>query len=116
MNEAVVRLAEEARNLLQQVGNREIVPYVIGPTWSETFGGNVVFQVGGWTFTIFNDCGSWDYVDSFTAPDGRAADFDDLNVNEEHTLDPADLLHKLDAECCNRMEKAFESAVKEVRT
>lgn len=48
-------------------------------SWGETFAGDVEFVlVNGWRVVVFNDCNSWDYIDSITAPDGRTWDFDGL--------------------------------------
>lgn len=41
-----------------------------------TYCGNVEFLLSnGWTVTVFNDCDSFDYVDSVRAPDGRVAEY-----------------------------------------
>ena len=33
--------------------------------------GDVEYQTSnGWRVVVFNDCGSWDYIDHFVAPDG----------------------------------------------
>jgi hypothetical protein len=34
----------------------------------------------GWTITVFNDCGEWDYIDSVKTNDGRSIYFDDLSA------------------------------------
>jgi hypothetical protein len=45
---------------------------IIGPTPAQVFAGNVTYRTStGWTFVIFNDCDSFDYIDNATAPDGR---------------------------------------------
>lgn len=44
-------------------------------TWADAYCGHVDLQLGtGWTITVFNDCGDWDYVDAARAPDGREQD------------------------------------------
>jgi hypothetical protein len=48
----------------------------------------------GWRVVVFNDCDSWDYVASVTAPDGRhfeCYEDDDVSTSEidgEHPKDP----------------------------
>lgn len=53
--------------------------HLVGRTWDEVFAGNVTWSVGGgWLVRVFNDCNSWDYIDSLVTPDGREIDYDDL--------------------------------------
>ena len=40
------------------------------------------YLVGDWEVVIFNDARDWGYVESVVSPDGRVADFDDLNPND----------------------------------
>lgn len=45
----------------------------------DVWAGNCFYAASnGWKLVVFNDCGSWDYVDRVTAPDGRQADFDQI--------------------------------------
>lgn len=45
----------------------------------EIWAGNVEYKSSnGWTVVVFDDCGEWDYFDSFVAPDGRSLEFDDM--------------------------------------
>jgi hypothetical protein len=46
-----------------------------GQTWDEAYSGNMSFLFGnGYRLVVFNDCGEWDYVDSYIAPDGTEMD------------------------------------------
>ena len=49
----------------------------VGPTWNEVYAGDVSFWFGEWKIEIFNDCDSFDYINSVEAPDGRRAVFED---------------------------------------
>lgn len=79
----VLRAAIEGRAALSLVGRE---------SWGEVYCGNVEFQVDGWRVTFFNDCGELDYVDSVTAPDGRAAEYGDWFDSGGTGADPIDLL------------------------
>lgn len=37
-----------------------------------------VFRVAGYRFEVFNDCGSWDYIDHIVTADGMKYGYDDL--------------------------------------
>lgn len=54
-----------------------------GPTWREMYAGDVSFWFGEWKIEIFNDCDSFDYINSVVAPDGRSAVFEDWWENKE---------------------------------
>jgi hypothetical protein len=43
-----------------------------GETWEQAYGaGNLRFRFGnGIRIVVFNDCGEWDYIDSYIEPDG----------------------------------------------
>ena len=36
----------------------------------------VVYRARGWAIEVFNDAGSWDYIEAFTAPDGTRAELE----------------------------------------
>jgi hypothetical protein len=45
---------------------------IIGETPAQVYAGDVTYRTKrGWTFVIFNDCNSWDYIEDVIAPDGR---------------------------------------------
>jgi len=45
----------------------------------EVWAGNVTYDVeGGWVIVIFNDCCSFDYIDSIIEPDGFVWTYDDV--------------------------------------
>jgi hypothetical protein len=49
-----------------------------GQTWDRAYSGNMTFRFGnGYRLLVFNDCGEWDYVDSYIAPDGTRTEVDD---------------------------------------
>lgn len=40
---------------------------------AEIWAGHVTFKTErGWTITVFNDCGGWDYIDDAISPDGES--------------------------------------------
>jgi hypothetical protein len=42
-----------------------------GETWDKAYSGNMSFRFGnGIRILVFNDCGEWDYIDSYIAADG----------------------------------------------
>src|ERR1017187_4164914 len=43
-----------------------------GQSWEEAYGaGNLRFRFrNGFRIVVFNDCGEWDYIDSYIEPDG----------------------------------------------
>lgn len=48
-----------------------------GETWDQAYSGNMRFRFGnGFCLVVFNDCGEWDYVDSYIAPDGTRTEPD----------------------------------------
>ncbi len=65
-------------------------PNVRGGRWRRTFCGvggrrdmgrglrkNICFRFGnGFGLVVFNDCGEWDYIDSYIAPDGTRTEAD----------------------------------------
>ena len=51
-------------------------------TWKDIHAGEVYFVCeNGWKFIVFNDCDSWDYVDTIVAPDVTKLDFDWIYEN-----------------------------------
>ena len=44
----------------------------------DSYWGTPIFHVGGWEFAVFNDCASWDYIESAIDPEGRSYDYSDL--------------------------------------
>ncbi len=55
----------------------------VGPTWHDVYAGDVSFSFGAWKIEIFNDCDSFDYINSVEAPDGRKAVFEDWYGDRE---------------------------------
>jgi len=48
-----------------------------GQTWDEAYSGNMQFRfANGFGLLVFNDCGEWDYIDSYIAPDGTETEVD----------------------------------------
>lgn len=53
-------------------------PFVEHDNWAEVFAGNVRYETAaGHQIWIFNDCDSWDYVDSVQHADGRRWEYQD---------------------------------------
>lgn len=49
-----------------------------GETWAEAYARNMTFRFGnGIRLLVFNDCGEWDYIDSYIAADGTRTEVDD---------------------------------------
>lgn len=68
----------EALALLEAIGRGEITILPLD-NWHDIYAGNVRYRTSnGWEITVFNDCDSWDYLDSLTAPDGRHVEYQDL--------------------------------------
>ncbi len=50
-----------------------------GETWDVAYSGNMSFRFGnGYRLLVFNDCGEWDYIDSYIAPDGTRTEVEDF--------------------------------------
>jgi hypothetical protein len=64
----------------------------VGPTWNEVYAGDVQFWFGDWKIEIFNDCDSFDYINSVEAPDGRRAVFEDWWGDREIPICPENQL------------------------
>ena len=48
-----------------------------GEAWDQAYSGNMQFRFGnGIRLLVFNDCGEWDYIDSFVALDGTRTEMD----------------------------------------
>lgn len=106
-------LSNEVKDLLFKVGNGEIKPKLFMPnvSWNDVWAGDVGFMVDGWKVIIFNDCDSFDYIDSVVSPDGREGCFDDWCGDGENWEQPDDMLYIEDKECHERMVAAFIEAV-----
>lgn len=106
--------SEEVKELLIKVGRREAIPELINPlrTWEETFCGNVPYTVDGWEIVIFNDCNSWDYIDSVVAPDGRIGDYLDWFEDKDFTQSnqPDDCLYFENSNLYDEMVDCFINA------
>lgn len=64
--------AVELRTLIEQIERGEVTLTIDGETPDEVYAGDVSYKASnGWQVVVFNDCGEWDYFDSFVAPDGR---------------------------------------------
>lgn len=64
----------------------------VGPTWNEVYAGDVAFWFGDWKIEIFNDCDSFDYINSVESPDGRRAVFEDWWDGREIPICPENQL------------------------
>lgn len=78
-----------------------------GPTWHEVYAGDVSFWFGDWKIEIFNDCDSFDYINSVDAPDGRRAVFEDWWGDREIPICPE---NQLSADELSRLEELMENA------
>jgi hypothetical protein len=97
---------EEVVELLLRVARGEVTPRLESSerSWDVYFG-NVGFIVDGWTVVVYNDCDSFDYLDTVTAPDGREVDFDDMYPAGFGGPD-----EQIDAELFALIERAFREA------
>ena len=59
-------------------------------SWDYVYAGNVEFDIGGWIITIFNDCDSYDYVDTAISPDGRKWEFPEWNMADDPDNPPVE--------------------------
>lgn len=102
----------EVLDLLRAVGKGECIPHLKDPalTWKAVYAGEVAYAVGGWQVSVFNDCDSWDYIDSVEAPDGRTGEYEDWYDEGGESPQPDDLLYAEDAACYQRMQRAFIEA------
>jgi hypothetical protein len=54
-----------------------------GETWDVAYSGNMSFRFGnGFRILVFNDCGEWDYIDSYIAADGTRTEVNVPDVTE----------------------------------
>lgn len=69
---------------------------VDGDTPTEVYAGSVMYHTvpAGWTLVVFNDCNSWDYLDSVIAPNGLSLDWDDM-IPELKNYRPSDRVSAL---------------------
>lgn len=44
------------------------------------------FSIGGWNFSVFEDAGDFDYIETVLAPDGRSGQFADWDPSPENYL------------------------------
>ncbi len=52
-----------------------------GETWAEAYARNMTFRFGnGIRLVVFNDCGQWDYIDSYIETDGTKTEPDWLDA------------------------------------
>lgn len=82
--------AEDVRQQMRKALRGE-VQVTIKPgtdTWDDTYAGNVEFLFGDWEIMVFNDCDSFDYVDSATASDGRAGAYESWAQEELPATSP----------------------------
>mgnify|MGYP003395020210 CR=1 FL=1 len=58
----------------------------------DVFAGDVVYDLSnGWKMTVFNDCGDWDYVDSFELPNGEHLTYEEMTTCDESDEDKGPL-------------------------
>ncbi len=61
-----------------------------GETWDKAYSGNMWFRFGnGVRLVVYNDCGEWDYIDSYIAPDGTRTEVIVPDVTETVAVDPS---------------------------
>lgn len=65
--------------LFKAVARGEVKPAPLYETFKETYCGNVPFQVGDAKVMVFNDCDSFDYVDSVEFEGGTVDYYDGVN-------------------------------------
>ena len=80
----------------------------VDPTWHEVYAGDITFWFGDWKIEIFNDCDSFDYINSVEAPDGRRAVFEDWWGEREIPICPENQLSNAEYE---RLTELLEEAV-----
>ena len=86
-------------------GNLLVKP--VGPTWHEVYAGDVMFHVGDWKIEVFNDCDSFDYINSVEAPDGRRAVFEDWWGDRDIPICPENQLSNAEI---SALEELMENA------
>jgi hypothetical protein len=71
-------LWREAVNVLAAADRGE-ASFERGAPWE--FCGYPTYRIRGWTFAIFDDCASWDYIEWAESPDGRRITTEDGPIN-----------------------------------
>jgi hypothetical protein len=68
---------DEAVELLERIGRGEISLCLKDPEkdWDYVYAGEVVYLAGGYEIRVFNDCDSFDYVDSIITPNKRFGEY-----------------------------------------
>ena len=79
----------------------------VGPTWHDVYAGDVAFWIGDWKVEVFNDCDSFDYINSVEAPDGRKAVFEDWWGDRETPICPE---NQLSQDELSKLEELMEAA------
>jgi hypothetical protein len=104
----------EIISLLRRVASGELVPRLASPkeTWEEVYAGNVEYIVDSWKIVVFNDCDSWDYINSVTAPDGRTWAYSHWwrTIEDDTAKAPDESLYAEDANLWDKMVDAFIEA------
>lgn len=78
-----------------------------GPAWHEVYAGDASFWIGDWKLEVFNDCDSFDYINSVEAPDGRRAAFEDWWGDREIPICPE---NQLSQDELSRLTELLENA------
>ena len=105
----------EVVDILRKVAKGEVVPRLKYPknSWEEVYAGSVIYLLGGFEISIFNDCDSFDYIEYIMSVDGnRRGEFLDWfgakdERGDEENLQPDDILED---EYFERMCSIFASA------
>ena len=60
-----------------------------GETWDQAYSGHLTFRLGnGIRLVVFNDCGQWDYIHAYIAPDGTVTEAIAADGTETEADDP----------------------------
>src|SRR5262252_5249665 len=74
--------------LLRDIVSGHVTLHALERTWDEVYAGNAYFRCStGDTLVVFNDCDSYDYIDSVITHDGECFQFQDLYPFGQHNLD-----------------------------
>lgn len=86
--------ANEVTELFRAVIRGESSIKLLGnKTWEGAFAANLDLDIDGNIITVFNDCNSFDYIDSVKMSDGRRAEFEDWKDSDTgFIVDPSSLL------------------------
>ena len=71
-------------------------------TWDELYAGMFLFDIEGWSITIFNDCDELDYCEECICPVGRRWSFDS---GDRYGTDPVALLSVWEHQTLERLLK-----------